>query len=276
MSKAIDSAECMRVARMAASAAGEVLSEFGLRAGRVPSESKGVRRELVTEADEAAERAAVACLLEAFPEHAILAEEGALTPRGKASQESDSLWIIDPLDGTTNFVHELPFYCVAIGLQHRGEMQIGVVHAPALSKTFTAELGAGAFCNDEPIGVSRTAEVADSMLCTGFSYVRNEPGKDDNVGRMHRALMSCRDLRRFGSAQLDLCMTAAGHYDGYWELDLMAYDVAAGSLIVREAGGTISDLSGADDWLYGGQILASNGLLHEPLLELVGNRVDSP
>ncbi len=274
MSPAIDAKECMRVARRAAAAATEVLAEFCMQSGRVPSSSKGVRRELVTKADSAAEHAAVACLMEAFPGHAILAEEGALTPRGEASKESDSLWIIDPLDGTTNFVHELPFYCVAIGLQHKGEMLVGVVTAPALGKTFTAIKGGGAFCNDEPIRVSETAEVADSMLCTGFSYVRNDPGKDDNVARMHRALMSCRDLRRFGSAQLDLCMTAAGHYDGYWELDLMPYDVAAGSLIVGEAGGTISDLSGAEDWLYGGQILASNGLLHRPLLELVGNQVE--
>lgn len=271
MNESLDSQHCMQVAEEAARAAGEVLEGFSQHSGRVPSSSKGVRRELVTDADEAAERAAVACLLEAFPDHAVLAEEGALTPRGKASQESESLWIIDPLDGTTNFVHELPFYCVAIGLQHAGEMLVGVVHAPALNKTYCAQRGAGAFCNGERILVSRTEELADSMLCTGFSYVRNDPGKDDNVGRMHRALMACRDLRRFGSAQLDLCMTAAGHYDGYWELDLMPYDVAAGSLIVQEAGGKVSDLSAGEDWLYGGQILASNGLLHEDLLGLVGN-----
>jgi len=262
---------CLAVAKQAAQAASEVLEEFRSRAGRLPAASKGVRRELVTEADQAAERAAVSCLLAAFPEHAVLAEEGALTPKGQASRDSDSLWIIDPLDGTTNFVHDLPFYCVAIGLQHRGEMVVAVVQAPALGKTYLAQLGAGASCNGEPIAVSSTDEVADAMLCTGFSYVRNEPGRDDNVARMHRALLACRDLRRFGSAQLDLCLTAAGHYDGYWELDLMPYDVAAGSLIVREAGGRISDLSGEEDWLHGGQILASSGLLHEQLLGLVGN-----
>ena len=120
------------------------------------------------------------------------------------------------------------------------------------------------------ISSRRTSEVADALLATGFSYNRNEPGRDDNSARLARVLPLCRDLRRLGSAELDLCLTAAGVYDGYWELYLQPYDVAAGAVIVQEAGGRVTDLDGGDDWLYGGQVLATNGLLHDALLPLVG------
>ncbi len=260
--------ELLATAHEVARHAGQILTEESARRGQWRAEFKG-RREMVTAADRAAERAVVGALVERFPDHAVLAEEGELTPRGEASGAADMLWIVDPLDGTTNFVHGLPFYCVALALAVRGQVVLGVVHAPALSQTYSAARGQGAHRDGTAIRVTATAEVSDALLATGFSYDRDEPGHNDNLSSVTRMLPLCRDLRRFGSAQLDLCLTAAGHFDGYWERDLMPYDVAAGAVIVREAGGTVTDLRGGDDWLYGRQILASNGTLHDRLRQLL-------
>ena len=249
---------------------GRVLLEYQQRLGSLRTEFKG-RRELVTAADREAERVIVSQLLAEFPAHAVLAEEGVLTPKGQPHQASEWQWILDPLDGTTNFVHGIPFYAVALALAWRGEVVLGVVHAPMLQQTYTAAKGQGAHKNGQPIQVTATAELRDALIATGFAYNRNEPGRDDNVGRLARVLPLCRDLRRLGSAELDLCQTAAGHYDGYWELYLAPYDVAAGALIVREAGGVVTDLAGGDTWLFGGEVVASNGLLHAALLRAVGN-----
>ena len=259
-------------ARELALEAGAVLTR-GPRdaAGRAGAASKGVRRELVTATDEAAERVVVGGLLESFPDHAVLAEEGVLTPRGKSSaSDAEHVWVVDPLDGTTNFVHGLPYACVAIGLVRRGQPVVGVVHAPALGETYHAWAGGGAYCNGERIRVSATTGTADALLATGFSYVRNEPGRDDNIARLQRALHACRDIRRYGSAQLDLCLTARGVFDGYWELYLAPYDVIAGAVVVGEAGGRVTDLLGGEDWQSGRTILASNGHVHSELLQLVG------
>ncbi|MFM1871160.1 MAG: hypothetical protein RL398_582 [Planctomycetota bacterium] len=255
-------------------AAGRVLQEHR-RHGALNTASKSRRRELVTAADRAAERVVVEGLLQHFPSHGILAEEGVLTTAGVASRSGDWLWIVDPLDGTTNYVHGLPNYAVAIALAWRGTPVVGVVHAPALGESFAVTAGGGAWLTTadghrSALRVSATAEVADALLATGFSYHRNEPGRDDNLARIGRVLPACRDLRRLGSAELDLCYVAAGRLDGYWELDLQPYDMAAGAVLVREAGGSVGDLVGAQDWLFGGRVLASNGLLHEELLRLVG------
>lgn len=234
-------------------------------------ERKDARRELVTAADRAAEEIVVRGLLAAFPEHAVLAEEGVLTTAGQASKEAEWTWIVDPLDGTTNYVHGLPHFGVAVALALCGQPMVGVVHAPVLGETFVAARGHGALRRfadgrSEALRVSSTTAFADALLATGFSYVRNEPGRDDNAGRVAAILPHCRDLRRLGSAALDLCYVAAGSYDGYWELYLAPYDVAAGAVLVAEAGGRVSDLQGGTAWLHGGQILASNGLLHDELL----------
>jgi myo-inositol-1(or 4)-monophosphatase len=263
----------LRVAEALARDAGAVLLARRAAAVQRP-ESKGARRELVTEADRAAERVVVGGLLAAFPDHAMLAEEGVLTAAGQRSRAADWTWIVDPLDGTTNFVHGLPFFAVAIALAFGDEPVVGVVHAPALGETFAAARGLGAeraFADGSrrALRVSATAELADALLATGFSYNRNEPGRDDNSSRLCRLLPRCRDLRRLGSAELDLCYTAAGVYDGYWEQYLAPYDVAAGAVIVREAGGTVTDLQGGAGWLFGGQVLATNGLLHPVLLPLL-------
>jgi myo-inositol-1(or 4)-monophosphatase len=266
---------CVAVATRLALAAGADLLRDRDRVVAA-AETKGRRRELVTAADRAAERVVVGGLLQEFPDHAILAEEGVLTVAGQSSRVSDWTWIIDPLDGTTNFVHGLPFFAVAIALAYRQVPVVGVVHAPALGETFVGCRGGGARRvwadgREQPLRVSATADLADALLATGFSYNRNEPGRDDNAGRLARVLPLCRDLRRLGSAELDLCYTAAGVYDGYWELYLAPYDVAAGALLVQEAGGRVTDLAGGDDWLFGGQLLASNGRLHDCLRAQVGS-----
>lgn len=253
-------------------AAGEELLEFQRRG--VVAESKGIRRELVTAADRAAERVVVGGLQRAFPEHAVLAEEGVLTTQGTPSSASEWLWIVDPLDGTTNFVHGIPFFCVAIALAHRGRPVVGVVYAPALGERYVAARGAGATRifrdgSSRPLRVSRTAAFEDTLLATGFSYNRNEPGRDDNTQSVARVLPRCRDLRRLGSAELDLCLVAAGVYDGYWERYLQPYDVAAGAVVVREAGGAVTDFAGGDDWLFGDSVIATNGLIHAPLSDLL-------
>jgi myo-inositol-1(or 4)-monophosphatase len=266
----VDLRACLVAADALARAAGAELLSFLGRRQALATASKGVRRELVTAADRAAEHVIVRGLLQRFPGHAILAEEGVLTERGKADRNAEWLWIVDPLDGTTNFVHGLPFFSVAIALAHRGTPVVAAVHAPLLATTYTAVHGGGAFCNKDRLAVSPTDELADALLATGFSYVRDQPGRDDNAARLARVLPHCRDLRRFGSAELDLCLVAAGSLDGYWELDLAPYDVAAGALVVREAGGTVTDLALGDDWLFGGQMLATNGRLHRQLQHLLG------
>ncbi|MBK8098545.1 MAG: inositol monophosphatase [Planctomycetes bacterium] len=247
-----------------ARAAGTLLLQFRVRP-ELRAESKGRRRELVTQADREAERIIVGGLQARFPGHGVLAEEGVLTQAGVASTSSEWLWIVDPLDGTTNFVHGLPNFAVSIALAHRGVPVVGVVHAPALGDTWVAAAGLGAFRNGAAVSVSATGEVADALLATGFSYNRNEPGRDDNSQRLARVLPQCRDLRRFGSAALDLCMVGGGLFDGYWELYLAPYDVAAGAVVVQQAGGVVSDLRGGADWLHGGSIVAANASLHTAL-----------
>lgn len=241
--------------------AGDVLMRR--RAERPNASSKAVRRELVTDADRAAEHVVVGGILAQFPGHSVLAEEGVLTAQGQRSSSSDWNWIVDPIDGTTNFVHGLPFFAVAIGLTWRSIPVVGVVHAPALGETYSAARGLGATCNGTSIRVSRTSDLADALLATGFAYLRDEDGAVDNLERLRRLMPKIRDIRRYGSAELDLCLVARGAYDAYWEFGLAPYDVAAGAVIVREAGGVVSDVDGGDDWLFGGQVLASNGALHE-------------
>ncbi len=281
----IDCHELLTLALEAARAGGEVLlgarRELAARAAsrrtaEASVETKGVRRELVTATDRAAERAVVGRILAARPQDGVLAEEGELTPKGEISQDAEVLWIVDPLDGTTNFVHGLPFFSVAVAAYAGKLPLVGVVLAPDLGRTWYAAAGLGAFhqsATDDPtpIRVSPTSELADALLATGFSYVRNEPGRDTNVGRIGMVIGECRDLRRYGSAEIDLALTGEGSFDAYWELDLQAYDVAAGAVIVREAGGRVTDLDGGDEWLFGGSILASNGAVHDRLLSLVGN-----
>ncbi|MFQ5504130.1 MAG: inositol monophosphatase family protein [Planctomycetota bacterium] len=184
-------------------------------------EFKG-RRELVTRADRDSEELLVRGIRRAFPEHAILAEEGVASPAGEADRESSFCWVLDPLDGTTNYVSGHPFYCVSVGLLREGEPWLGVVHAPSLGGTATGTFhyggrGIGAWKNGRPIRVSDTAALEDAVVATGFSYNRNEEGVNTNLANFGRVLMEARGIRRCGSAALDLALTAEGIYDAFWE-----------------------------------------------------------
>jgi myo-inositol-1(or 4)-monophosphatase len=247
-------------ARSAAREAGEVLREgFGWQHSvRYKGEV-----DLVTEVDEEAERVISEILLGTFPAYGMLAEEG-----GALAGEEDARWIVDPLDGTTNYAHGLPIFAVSIALERAGEVVLGVVHDPMWEETYAAERGRGATLNGEPIRVSGTEEPIRALIATGFPYDRAEmPEALDLFGRF--AALT-RGMRRLGSTALDLCYVAAGKLDGYYERGIWAWDIAAGSLILEEAGGKVTDYRGGELDLEGREIVASNGALHPAMIELTG------
>ncbi len=216
--------------------------------------------DLVTSADRAAETLIVERLGAAFPDDAILAEEsrGAIHPGGRR-------WLVDPLDGTTNFAHGYPLFAVSIALEIDGVVQCGVVHEPNRRETFAAARGRGATRNGRPLAVSTVDSLGRSLLVTGFPYsIREEP--EPTLTLLRAFLGEAQGLRRDGSAALDLCFVAAGHFDGFWELGLKPWDVAAGSLIVEEAGGRVTNLDGGPFELAGGRLLATNGRVHQAML----------
>jgi myo-inositol-1(or 4)-monophosphatase len=253
----------VQVAEEAAREAGAVLAGLFGRLSAESITSKSARRDLVTEADVMSERLLVEVLRARFPDHAIEAEEEVCDPRDDRPR-----WFLDPLDGTVNFVHGLPLFAVSAGLLVDGVPEAAVVHAPMLNETFIATRGHGAFCNGAPLAVSDTLELGDAVLATGFPYVRDDPGRD-NLANFSRLFYEVRGLRRMGSAAIDLAFTAAGRFDGFWELQLSPHDVAAGALLVREAGGRVTDGAGGDDWLRGKSIVAAGKVLHGALLERV-------
>ena len=217
-------------------------------------------RDLVTSADKDAEAHVVRRLSEAFPDHAIVAEEGAR----RASLDGRPAWFVDPLDGTTNFVHGIPVFAVSIGYVEEGRPRLGVVHAPALGKTWWGGPGQGAWEDDRPVSVSATPMLSEALLATGFAYdVDRLP--DDNLDNLASLARRARGIRRLGSAAIDLAYVAAGHFDGYWELHLNPWDVAAGAALVLAAGGRITDFRGGEDYLHGRHLVATNGILHDEL-----------
>ncbi len=251
------------VAREIAVEAGETLLESFGRLTAHEIQRYG-RRDVVTSADKGAEALIRRRLSAAFPKHVVLGEEGG---RGGSAREVASkgpVWIVDPLDGTVNFVQGIPLFCVSIGYVEDGVPQLGVVHAPALGQTFWGAPGSGAFENDRPIAVSVTPVLEDAILATGFAYDRNRLA-DDNFDNLVNLGMRSRGLRRMGSAALDLAYVASGRLDGFWELHLKAWDVAAGVALIRAAGGRVTDQRGGEDWLFGGHLVAANGMLHEEL-----------
>jgi myo-inositol-1(or 4)-monophosphatase len=218
---------------------------------------------LVTDVDLASERLIVDRIATHYPRHQVLAEEGGLAESG-----SDYRWIIDPLDGTTNYAHSYPVFCVSIGLEHRGEIVLGVVYDPMRDELFTAERGGGAALNNRPVRVSATDDLMHSLLSTGFPYdIRTSTLT--NLDHWANFAMNAQALRRDGAAALDLCYVACGRYDGFWELNLSAWDVAAGALIVTEAGGRVSDFQGGEFSAYKPEIVASNGLIHDRMIEIL-------
>ncbi len=237
------------------------------------------KNNLVTNADKACEKLIKAEIKSAFPDHLILAEESSenFTEDLEKHKKPKYVWIIDPIDGTTNYAHGLPLYSVSIGLFEisskdksknfeylEGEMVLGVVHAPALNQTYYAQKGKGAYMNGKKIKVSDTKKVADSLMVTGFPYENREI----NLPYFTKMMDHAQAIRRLGSAALDLCYIAAGHFDGYWEFDLKPWDIAAGALIVEEAGGRVTDINNNMLDLFGFDILASNKKIHKEILEI--------
>ena len=218
---------------------------------------------LVTEADKLSEDLIIETISHNFLDHGILSEESpAITGAGKLR------WIIDPLDGTTNYAHGYPFYCVSIALENEGEVVLGVVHDPMREEMFVAVRGEGAFLNGKKLAVSNCDHLSKSLLATGFPYDIRE-SKENNLDYFNSMAINVQAIRRAGAAALDLAYLAAGRFDGFWELKLKPWDTAAGSLLVKEAGGVISDIAGEKWNLQSPSILASNGLIHEQMIKVL-------
>jgi len=238
-----------------ARAAGALLMSYF---GKVTIEYKG-DVDIVTAADRAAEEMIVGHIRRQWPSHDLIGEEGSRNETG-----SDFRWYIDPLDGTTNFAHGFPVFCVSLGLAHQGERIAGVVYDPTRDEMFTAEKGSGAHLNGRPIQVSKTARLTNALVATGFPS-RNRH-KSPNIHFYHQITLRSHGVRRAGSAALDLCSIACGRYDAYWEFNLNAWDTSAGILIVQEAGGQVSNYLGGECRVEDRDVLATNGLLHDEML----------
>jgi myo-inositol-1(or 4)-monophosphatase len=223
-------------------------------------------KDFVSEVDRAAEAAIVETLHATYPDHGIFAEEG--TGRGR-NPDAEHVWIIDPLDGTTNFLHGFPQYCVSIALAHKGVITQGVIYDPVRNDLFTATRGRGAFLNDRRVRVSRRAHLRDCLIGTGFPY-RDGSTVDTYLQMMKTMIRETAGLRRPGAAALDLAYVAAGYYDGFFEIGLNAWDVAAGSLLVLEAGGLIGDLAGEGGYLYGGEVIAATPKVFARMVQVLG------
>jgi myo-inositol-1(or 4)-monophosphatase len=223
----------------------------------------GQETNLVTEIDKKSEELIIGMIRKKYPDHDFLAEES-----GSHDQKSEYRWIIDPLDGTLNFTHGVPLFSVSIAVEHRGEIIAGVVYEPNLGELFTAEKGKGAFLNRKPIRVSKVDRLIESMLVTGFPYtIRDNP--DNAVQHFVNMLMKAQGIRRLGSAAVDLSYVACGRFEGFWEVSLSPWDMAAGVLLVQEAGGQFTDFRGNISNVYGKQVLATNGLIHDALVGIL-------
>ena len=253
------------IAVKAARRAGNVINRGARDLDLLTVTSKGPK-DFVSEVDREAERQIVETLLAAYPDHAILAEEGTAKD---ANVDAENVWIIDPLDGTTNYLHGFPQYCVSIALAHRGQVTQAVIFDPCRNDLFTATRGRGAFLNDRRIRVSRRAKLRECLIGTGFPF-RDGSYLDTYLQMMKTMIESTAGLRRPGAAALDLAYVAAGFYDGFWEVGLNPWDVAAGSLLVQEAGGLIGDLSGEADFLHGGQVIAANPKVFAQMIAALG------
>ncbi len=224
-------------------------------------------RDLVTDADRASEEIILSTLRAEFPNHAIRAEEhGRIEGRGSGSVYE---WFVDPLDGTTNYAHGFPFFSVSIGLCVGGAPAVGVIYSPLTAELFSGQLGRGAFLNGTRISVSNTSDILHALVATGFPYDLSD-SRSNNLDVFARVVPRVQDIRRLGAASLDLAYVACGRFDAFWEPGLAPWDMAAGVVIVREAGGVVTDFSGGPFTLGGEQVLATNGVLHSGMMELVG------
>lgn len=245
--------------------AGRIAVEGGrhLSAGQI--HTKGSPTDMVTEIDRRVEEFLVEAIRRRYPDHGIFGEETGVSGGGSSWR-----WVIDPIDGTTSFIHGFPYYSISIACQREGRVEAGVVYAPRLGELFSAERGQGAVLNGEAIHVSACTEMKSALMATGFACVRAGV-RPDNLDLMPELVRSIQGVRRCGSAALDLCNVAAGRFDGYWEWGLQLYDIAAGALILEEAGGAITDYSGGAEYPEKG-VAATNGLLQEKLLPFLNRK----
>ncbi len=248
--------------------AGSILAD---RMGRTLQVSNKGDIDLVTEADLASEKLIIERIKSHYPRHAILAEESGATAGIKTvTGQSDWRWIVDPLDGTTNYAHGYPCFCVSIALERAGSIELGVIYDPVRDEVFAAERGHGATLNDRSVRVSAVDDLNAAMLCTGFPYnVRERP---DFARDFANFTMKAQAVRRDGSAALDLAYLACGRFDGFWEDGLNAWDIAAGVILIEEAGGRITDFNGALLNIYTPKVLASNGLIHDKMMRVLGTK----
>lgn len=222
--------------------------------------------DIVTEMDTKAENLIIKTINDKFPKHGILTEES-----DEQKSDSEYRWIIDPLDGTTNYSHGFPVFCVSIAFEKNGEIILGVVYNPMLNELFTAEKGKGAYLNNKKVKVSDIKELTKSLLATGFPYdVRTS--EQNNIANFANFAVKAQAIRRAGSAALDMCYIACGRFDGFWELKLKPWDTAAAMLIINEAGGMVTDFKGKPFSFYSGETLASNGLIHAEMINILQNK----
>ena len=254
----------LNIAIKAARTAGSIINRAALDLDVLKIGRKGPN-DFVSEVDRAAEQAIINTLLEAYPGHAILAEESG---REHGAKHSEYTWIIDPLDGTTNFLHGLPMYCVSIALAHRNVVQQAVVYDPTRNDLFFASKGRGAYLNDRRLRVSKRLRLGDALIGTGFPFRKGDNFKR-YVKMFEEVMQSCAGLRRPGAAALDLCYVAAGYYDGFFETGLQPWDAAAGSLMITEAGGLIGNFTGEADFLYQRECVAGNPKIYGQLVQML-------
>ena len=256
----------LNVAVMAARRAGNSLMRNLVKLDKLAVEVKG-RNDYVSQADRDAEQEVVDTIHKHYPDHAILAEEGG------ASGESDTVWIIDPLDGTTNFLHGFPVFAVSIGVQVKGRMEHGVVYDPVRQELFTASRGAGAQLDGRRIRVSGQKNLERALIGTGFPFRHAGCEMEPYLAMLGKILKNTSGVRRPGAAALDLCYVAAGRLDAFWETGLKAWDLAAGALIIREAGGIVSGLDGSEDYLETGHVLAGTPKIYAALARLCASDI---
>lgn len=251
----------LNVAVMAARRGGDTIIRSLPKLDKIKVEQKG-RNDFVSEVDRNAENAIIHTILKHYPEHAILAEESG------AQGESDYTWIIDPLDGTTNYLHGFPVFAVSIGLQHKGRLEHAVVYDPLRQELFTASQGQGAQLDGRKIRVSGSKDLDRALLGTGFPYRQSNEELEPYVNMLISAIRNTAGIRRAGSAALDLCYVAAGRLDAFWETGLAPWDLAAGTLIVREAGGIVSGLDGSENFMDTGHVLTGTPRIYAALAKM--------
>ncbi len=251
----------LNTAIRAARSAGDLILRSSDNIGHLRVDQKG-KNDYASEVDRMAEREIINIIKAAYPEHAILAEESG------SHQGNDFIWVIDPLDGTTNFLHGFPQYAVSIALKHKGKLEVGVIYDPLRDELFTAKRGGGAMLNNRRLRVTQQTTLKGALIGTGFPF-RTDQHLNAYVGMFRTLTMECAGIRRAGAAALDLAYVAAGRLDGFWEIGIMEWDMAAGILLIKEAGGVVTDFSFNDNYLQSGNVIAASPKMHQLMYQLI-------